>query len=169
MNLVRSSIVPHTMARDTAQKTNSKKNLAAAGTVDAAFSTGTSIADPGWNAGAKPVAPMMLLVNPVAAPKAKANPQIQYTIELMLRLTMILATTVPTFFMRVKPTSSMAKPACMNSTSSAATTTQMVSAATPAACVAVASAACAESGIVASAAAPAPAILMRVRRCNGVL
>ncbi len=55
-------------------------------------------------------------MNPVAAPNAKAKPQIQYTIELMLRLTMTLATTVPTFFMRVKPTSSIAKPACMNRT-----------------------------------------------------
>src|ERR1017187_6603229 len=119
MNLVRSSIVPHTIASETAQKTNSKKNLAAAGAVAPK--------------------PIRLLVKPVAAPNAKAKPQTQYTIELMLRLTMTLATTVPTFFMRVKPTSSMAKPACMNITRSAATITQTVSAATPAADVAVVS------------------------------
>jgi len=43
-----------------------------------------------------------------------------------------LATTVPTFFMRLKPTSSMAKPACMNITRIAATTTHTVSAPTAA-------------------------------------
>src|SRR5579875_45877 len=54
-----------------------------------------------------------------------------------LKLVTTLATTVPTFFMRLKPTSSMAKPACMNITSTAATTTHTVSAPTPAAMVAV--------------------------------
>src|ERR1017187_5848 len=138
MNLVRSSIVPHTIASETAQKTNSKKNLAAAGAVEPTRA-GRFIVDPGWNEGAKPLKPIRLLVKPVAAPNAKAKPQTQYTIELMLRLTMTLATTVPTFFMRVKPTSSMAKPACMNIARSAATITQTVSAATPAADVAVVS------------------------------
>ena len=126
-------MVPQTIASETAQNTNSKKNLAAAGAVDAALRTGRFIAEPGWNDGAKPVTPMMLLVKPVAAPNAKAKPQTQYTIELMLRLTMTLATTVPTFFIRVKPTSSIAKPACMKSTKHAATMTQTVSAAIPAA------------------------------------
>jgi hypothetical protein len=46
MNFVRSSIVPQTIASDTAQKTNSKKNLAAAGAVDAS-SAGVSMCDPG--------------------------------------------------------------------------------------------------------------------------
>ena len=54
---------------------------------------------------------------------------------------MTLATTVPTFFIRLKPTSSIAKPACMNMTKQAATITQTVSAATPAAEVAVVSSA----------------------------
>ena len=53
--------------------------------------------------------------------------------ELTLRLVTTLATTVPTFFMRLKPTSSIAKPACMNITRQAATITQTVSAAMPAA------------------------------------
>jgi len=48
MNLVRSSMVPQTIASDTAQKTNSKKNLAAAGAVEAA-SDGKFIVD-SWNA-----------------------------------------------------------------------------------------------------------------------
>src|SRR5450759_2337146 len=165
MNLVRSSMVPQTIASDTAQKTNSKKNLAAAGAVEAA-SDGKFMVEPGWNDGAKPVTPMMLLTNPLAAPNAKAKPTSQYMTELMLRFTMTLATTVPTFFMRVKPTSSMAKPACMNRTSSAATTTHTVSAATPAAWVAVLSATCAVSGTVASAAAAAAASRRRIRRCT---
>src|ERR1035437_2368576 len=165
MNLVRSSIVPHTIASDTAQNTNSKKNLAAAGAVEAA-KAGRFIVEPGLNDGAKPLKPIRLFTNPLAAPNANANPSSQYTIELMLRLTMILATTVPTFFMRVKPTSSMANPACMKSTSTAATITQTVSAATPAADVAVVSAAWAVRGRVARAAAPARATLTRVLRCK---
>jgi len=44
-----------------------------------------------------------------------------------------VSTTVPTFFMRPKPTSSIANPACMNITKQAATTTHTVSAPTPAA------------------------------------
>src|SRR5665213_654207 len=140
MNLVRSSMVPQTIASDTAQKTNSKKNLAAAGAVEAA-SDGKFIVEPGWNEGAKPVTPMRLLTNPLAAPNAKAKPTSQYMTELMLRLTMTLATTVPTFFMRVKPTSSMAKPACMNRTSSAATQAAGVAADTVWVVVAVLSAA----------------------------
>src|SRR6202162_4220796 len=66
--------------------------------------------------------------------------------ELTLRLVTTLATTVPTFFIRLKPTSSIAKPACMNMTKHAATMTQTVSAATPAAWVAVVSSAKAETG-----------------------
>src|SRR5712692_9648860 len=49
-----------------------------------------------------------------------------------LKLVSTLATTVPTFFMREKPTSSMANPGCMNMTSTAATITQTVSAPTAA-------------------------------------
>ncbi len=63
---------------------------------------------------------------------------------------MTFATTVPTFFMRLKPTSSIAKPACMNITKQAATITHTVSAATPAACVAVVSSARAAIGISAA-------------------
>src|SRR5258706_1756051 len=61
--------------------------------------------------------------------------------ELTLRLVTTLATTVPTLFMRLKPASSIAKPACMNITRQPVTITQTVSAATPAACVAVRSSA----------------------------
>src|SRR5438874_2947937 len=83
--------------------------------------------------------------------------------EATLRLVMTLATTVPTFFIRENPTSSIAKPACMNRTSTAATTTQTVSAPTPAAMVAVlSSSAKAASGTRAAAAAGRDA---RASRC----
>src|SRR6266850_410148 len=144
MNFVRSSIVPQTMARETAQNTNSKNHFAAAGVVLHAIA-GRSIVEPGLKVGKKPLPPMKAKAPP--APKARPKPTAQYAIELTLRLVMTLATTVPTFFIRLKPTSSMAKPACMNMTKQAATITQTASAATPAAEVAVvSSAAKAETG-----------------------
>ena len=76
MNLVRSSIVPQTIASDTAQKTNSKNHFAAPGTVDAAIA-GVSMFEPGRKRGKKPVPPMNGKRCPEAAPKAKANPAIQ--------------------------------------------------------------------------------------------
>src|SRR5438309_9852407 len=78
------------------------------------------------------------------APNAKPKPTAQYAIELTLRLVTTLATTVPTFFMRLKPTSSIAKPACMNMTRQPVTITQTVSAATPAAWVEIGRASCRE-------------------------
>ena len=71
----------------------------------------------------KPSVPRMSL--PV--PNAMAKPTDQKTTVEMARLTMILPTTAPTFLPREKPTSSMANPSCMNSTSTAATMTQTVS------------------------------------------
>src|ERR1700682_2114129 len=138
MNFVRSSIVPHTIARETAQNTNSKNHFAAAGAVLAAIA-GRSIVEPGLKVGKKPLPPRTAKMPP--APKAKPNPTAQYEMELTLKLVMTLATTVPTFFIRLKPTSSIANPACMNMTKQAATITQTVSAATPAAWVAVGSSA----------------------------
>src|ERR1700674_2221568 len=161
MNLVRSIIVPHTMARDTAQKTNSKNHFAAAGAVLAAIA-GRSICEPGLKVGKKPLPPMTVKMPP--APKAKPNPTAQYAIELTLRFVITLATTVPTFFMRLKPTSSIAKPACMNMTKQAATITQTVSAATPAAEVAVVSSARTAIGTSAASAAIAAAMPNTYRR-----
>ena len=87
--------------------------------------------------------------------------------ELTLRLVTTLATTVPTFFMRLKPTSSIAKPACMNITRHAATMTQTVSAATLAAWPAVTSSASTAMGRSAAARPAAAAnATTRRRRCN---
>src|SRR6266480_1584358 len=152
MNFVRSIIVPHTMARDTAQNTNSKNHFAAAG---AALNpiAGRSIVDPGLNVGKNPLPPMTAKMPP--APKANPKPTAQYEIELTLRLVTTLATTVPTFFIRLNPTSSIAKPACMNITKHAATMIQTVSAATPAAWVAVGSSAARATAGVRAASSPA--------------
>src|SRR6202022_4848653 len=97
MNLVRSIIVPQTMARDTAQKTNWNIHLADAGTVLAAMA-GRSRVDPGLKVGAKPLKPMIGKSHLAAAPKASPKPTNQYTIEATLKLVITLATTVPTFF-----------------------------------------------------------------------
>ena len=59
-------------------------------------------------------------------PNAIANPTHQKMTVEIARLTMILPTTAPTFLPREKPTSSIANPSCMKSTSTAATTTQTV-------------------------------------------
>src|SRR5256885_2984863 len=77
---------------------------------------------------------------------------------------MTFATTVPTFFMRLKPTSSIAKPACMNMTKHAATITQTVSAATPAADVAVVSSASTAIGTTAASKAIAAELPNTYRR-----
>src|SRR5437868_11459677 len=98
MNLVRSIIVPHTIASETAQNTNSKNHLAAAGVVLAAMA-GRLSCEPGLKVGKKPLPPMNAKIPP--APKAKPKPTAQYAIELTLRLVTTLATTVPTFFMRL--------------------------------------------------------------------
>src|SRR5438093_634812 len=79
--------------------------------------------------------------------------------ELTLRLVMTLATTVPTFFIRLKPTSSIAKPACMNITKQAAAITHTVSAPTPAAEVAVVSSAAAATTGNSAANRPIPAAM----------
>src|SRR6266516_730174 len=163
MNLVRSSIVPHTIASDTAQKTNSKNHLAAAGAVLAAMA-GRLSCDPGLKVGKKPLPPITAKMPP--APNANPNPTAQYAMELTLRLVMTLATTVPTFFMRLKPTSSIAKPACMKRTKQPATITQTVSAATAAAEVAVVSSARAVTGARAASAAPRPDKRSKRRRRN---
>src|SRR4029077_7084526 len=78
--------------------------------------------------------------------------------ELTLRFVTTLATTVPTFFIRLKPTSSIAKPACMNITRQAAAITQTVSAATPAAWEAVGSSASTSTGTSAATTAKAAAM-----------
>src|SRR5919199_5726310 len=153
MNFVRSIIVPQTIASETAQNTNWNMNLAAAGAVLPAIA-GRFRCEPGLKVGKKPLPPNSGNSQEAVAPKASAKPTAQYANEATLKFVTTLATTVPTFFMREKPTSSIPNPACMNMTRTAATTTQTVSAPTPAAIVAVLSSA-AQALIGASATRPA--------------
>ena len=74
MNLVRSSIVPQTIASETAQKTNSKKNLAEAGAV-LPTRAGRSICDPGEKLGNQPLPPISQKTPP--PPKAIPKPTAQ--------------------------------------------------------------------------------------------
>jgi hypothetical protein len=74
MNFVRSIIVPHTIASETAQNTNSKNHFAAAGAVLPAIA-GRSICEPGLKVGKNPLPPMKAKMPP--APNAKPNPTAQ--------------------------------------------------------------------------------------------
>src|SRR5918998_2319053 len=122
-NLVRSSIVPQTLASDTAQNATWKRNLAESGTCVQESPPYTSLTWSGGTAKNQPCVPISAL--PV--PKASAKPTPQKSSAAMARLIRIFATTLPTFFIREKPTSSIANPACMNSTRQAATMTHTVS------------------------------------------
>src|ERR687893_2507559 len=118
-------MVPHTIARETAQKATWNRNLAESGTCVHESPAYTSLTWPAGTARNQPCVPKMAL--PV--PKVIAKPTAKNSNAAMARLTRILATTLPTFFIREKPTSSIANPACMNNTSTAATITQTVSSA----------------------------------------
>src|SRR5438874_6105310 len=61
-----------------------------------------------------------------APPNASANPQAQYASEAIEKFMRIFATPAPAFFIREKPISRKANPACMNITSTPATITQVV-------------------------------------------
>ena len=76
MNLVRSSMVPHTIARETAQKTNWNMNFAEAGAVLPAIA-GRLSEEPGLKVGKKPVPPMIGKSQLAAAPNASAKPTAQ--------------------------------------------------------------------------------------------
>src|SRR5437879_253244 len=62
-------------------------------------------------------------------PKPIEKPIAQYMMKQIATFTRIFPATAPAFFMRESPISSIANPACMNSTSVAVTTTQMALAA----------------------------------------
>src|SRR4029079_1141948 len=116
-NRVRSSIVPHTIARLTVQNTTSNRNFAETATAE---NDSDAKSEPCRK---KPSRPSTSLPLPNARPK----PTAQNAIVPIERLTRIFATTAPTFLPREKPTSSIAKPACIRNTMHAATITQTVS------------------------------------------
>ena len=109
---MRSSVVPQTIASETAQKTNwKKKNLA----VESSRPRTAGTASPGSpkRAGRSRVLPMSF----AAPPNANAKPTAQQTSEAIEKFVRIFATTAPAFLPREKPISRKAKPACMNITS----------------------------------------------------
>src|SRR5215213_9806896 len=101
---MRSSVVPQTIASETAQKENWKKNIAG----KASFGSPKARRK-------NPSVPMSF-----PTPKAKAKPTAQYASDAIERLVRIFATIVPAFLARENPISRNANPACMKNTSAAA-------------------------------------------------
>ena len=116
---MRSSVVPQTMASETAQKENWNSHFDSIVaserpiTANAPAGRRSREEEPGTSPMSSPL------------PKASAKPTAQTGSAAIEKLARIFATTVPTFLPREKPISRNAKPACMNITSSAATTTQI--------------------------------------------
>src|SRR3954471_13349489 len=107
---MRSSVVPQTIASETAQKTNWKNHFDSTVASEKPM-IGKAFAGSPKSFKKKPSCPMNF-----PAPKAKAKPTAQYMIAAIEKFTRILATTVPAFLPREKPISRKAKPACMNIT-----------------------------------------------------
>ena len=118
---MRSSVVPHTMASETAQKTNWKNHFASTVASERPI-TGKAVCGSPKSRRKKPWVPMMC---PSGPPNANANPTAQYRMPAIEKLVTILAMTVPAFLPREKPISRNAKPACMNITKQPATITQI--------------------------------------------
>ena len=117
MNLIRSSVVPHTIASETAQNMNWKNmNAAVSPTISSPARLLPVLKK-------KPLSPS----SQPAPPNANAKPHAHHTIEPIEKLTTIFATPMPTFLPREKPISRNAKPACMNMTSAPATRIQSTS------------------------------------------
>src|SRR4051794_29519628 len=118
-NLIRSSVVPQTIASETAQKTNWKNHFASIVASESPM-IGNAFCGSPKSCRNQPVWPMRS-----PEPNANAKPMAQYMIPAIEKFVRILATTVPAFFPREKPISRNAKPACMNMTTIAATITQV--------------------------------------------
>ena len=114
-NLMRSSVVPHTIARETAQNMNWKIMNAVVEPLISPATMPPSIVPPIEKK--KPESPMIL----PAPPKASAKPIPHQAIDAIEKLARIFAIPVPAFFPRENPISRNAKPACMNITSTVAT------------------------------------------------
>src|SRR3954452_12861911 len=96
-NFVRSSIVPHTIARLTVQNTTSNRNFADSGTPE---NDSDAKSERRRNKQFRPRTSLQL-------PNASPKPTAQNAIVPIDRLTRIFATTAPTFLPREKPTSRM--------------------------------------------------------------
>src|SRR4051812_38307908 len=128
-NLMRSRVEPQTIASETAQKANWKRNLEPfdasendiAGRLMLAVCCRKKPSGPPAN---QPVVPPSAGPEP---PKASAKPIAQYMSAAIEKLATIFAAMVPTFFWREKPTSSSRNPACIRSTRMPAMSTHIVS------------------------------------------
>src|SRR5262249_50884895 len=116
---MRSSVVPQTIARDTAQNTNWKNHFDSIVASDVPTPGNVFSGSPRCVKKKPPLCPITL-----PAPKANAKPTAHQQIAAIEKLVRIFAITVPAFFAREKPISRNAKPACMNITSAPATITQ---------------------------------------------
>ena len=117
-------MVPQTIARETAQNTN-WKNRSAAGLMSYVPRNGMSLAADAASCPTFRKKPCVPAIAP-APPNASANPQAQYASDAIEKFMRIFATPEPAFFIREKPISRKANPACMNITSTPATITQVV-------------------------------------------
>ena len=124
--MIRSSVVPQTIARETAQNANWKKNFASMVASESDI-TGKS----GRNPASLTTGPRSVRKNPPSWPmkppsgplNANANPTAHQQRAAIEKFVRIFAITVPAFLALEKPISRNAKPACMKNTKQAATIT----------------------------------------------
>src|SRR3954451_23756231 len=100
---MRSSVVPQTIASETAQKTNWNRNLAGTTASENDIAGNRLLSVVPRNVPCVPA-------NQPDPPNASAKPTAQYQSDATDRLARTLGTTVPAFFIREKPTSSRRKP-----------------------------------------------------------
>src|SRR5215213_3954667 len=117
---MRSSVVPHTIASETAQKTNWKNHFDSTVASEKPMTVKASAGSP-KSCRNQPVLPHR---SPVP-PNASAKPTAQYASPAIEKFISTFATTVPAFLPREKPISRNANPACMNITSTPATITHI--------------------------------------------
>ena len=122
---MRSSVEPQTIASETAQKTNWKKNFDSTMAFESPMTGNASVGSP-KSRSMKPVPPMSPPMPPGSEPNANAKPTKYQQIAAIEKFVRTFATTVPAFFWREKPISRNMKPACMNMTTIAATMTHRV-------------------------------------------
>src|SRR3954469_19769588 len=118
---MRSSVVPHTMASETAQNTNWKNHFASIVASDRPMIGHAFCGSPK----SRRKNPCVPITWPIGPPNANAKPTAQYRSPAIEKFVRIFAITVPAFLARENPISRNAKPACMNITKQPATITQI--------------------------------------------
>ena len=117
---MRSSVVPQTIASETAQKTNWKNHFASTVASERPMIGNAVCGSP------KSLQEEPGVADDVAGSRRRRRSRTaQYTSPAIEKFVRIFATTVPAFLPREKPISRNAKPACMNITSTPATITHI--------------------------------------------